>query len=407
MKISNNKIIIGAVALVLMSASFLSGFYVSKNASPLHGPLAYSKAALETASSTEERLDFNLYWEVWDKLRTEHIDKNKLSDSDLFYGSLKGLAESTGDPYTVFMTPEENKEFFEDMSGSFEGIGAEIGMKDGMITVVAPLAGMPAEKAGIKAGDKIYAIDGRPTLGLAVDEAVRQIRGEKGTAVKLTIIPVSGGSANDVSVTRDVIVIKSVKYELRKDGIGVISLYSFGDDTINLWNEAVRQILLDNPKGLILDLRNNPGGYLDVAVTLASDWIKEGPIVAEQFGQGQRHEYASSGSARLASFPTAVLINGGSASASEILAGALRDYKKGTVIGTKSFGKGSVQAIEPLSNGSAVKVTVASWLTPAGDYINDKGIEPEIKVEFSEKDLETQRDVQMEKAVEVLKGANK
>ncbi len=387
-----------------MSASFLSGVYVSKSSAPAQRPLAYSDTQDDQASSTEE-LSFNLYWEVWDKLRTQHIEKNKLNDSDMFYGSLKGLAESVDDPYTVFMTPEENKEFFEDMSGSFEGIGAEIGMKDGMITVVAPISGMPAEKAGIKAGDKIYAIDGKATLGLSVDEAVRLIRGPKGTAVTLTVIPASGDKSQDISITRDLIVIKSVKYELRKDGIGVISIYSFGDDTLTLFNEAVRQILLDNPKGLVLDLRNNPGGYLDVSVAVASDWIKEGPVVAEQFSEGRRNEYPATGSFRLGSFPTVVLINGGSASASEILAGALRDYKKATVVGTTSFGKGSVQSIEPLSNGSSLKVTVASWLTPAGDYIDEKGIEPEIKVEFTDEDIKAGRDVQMDKAVELLKAA--
>lgn len=407
MKMIHNKLIVGFLAIVLLSASFLSGFYVSKTSDDNANEnklLAYSTG---NEASTTEELSFNLYWEVWNKLRTEYVNKNKLTDADMFYGSLKGLASSVGDPYTIFMTPQENKEFFEDMSGSFEGIGAELGIKDGIITVVAPIAGMPAEKAGLKAGDKIYSIDGTATLGMSIDEAVRLIRGPKGTKVTLTVIHPNSDKSEDVVIERDVIVIKSVKYELRKDNIAVISIYSFGDDTANLFNDAVKQTLLDNPKGIILDLRNNPGGYLDVAVSIASDWVKEGPIVAEQFSGGKRNEYPSTGSSRLASFPTVVLINGGSASASEILAGALRDYKKATIVGTTSFGKGSVQSIEPLSNGSSLKVTVANWLTPAGDFINEKGIDPDVEVKFTDKDIEDKNDVQMNKAAELINQANK
>jgi carboxyl-terminal processing protease len=398
-----NKSLVIFFAIVLMSASFLGGFYVSRasSSSSGHGLVAYND--LSATSTEAESLDFNLYWEVWNKIRTEYVGRNKLTDADMFYGSLKGLAQSIGDPYTSFMTPDESKAFFEDMAGSFEGIGAEIGMRDDLITVVAPISGMPAEKAGIKAGDKIYAINGQATIGLSVDEAVRMIRGEKGTSVTLTVIHPDKDITEDISIIRDLIIVKSVEYKFRDDGIMVISIHSFGDDTISLFNEAVKQALLKDPKGIILDLRNNPGGYLDVAVSISSEWVKEGPVVAEQFSGGERNEYPAAGNPRLGDFPTVVLINGGSASASEIVAGALRDYHKATVVGTTSFGKGSVQSVEPLSNGSSVKITVANWLTPAGDFINEKGIDPEIEVKISESDAAKKFDSQMDKAASIIK----
>ncbi|MFA7088014.1 MAG: S41 family peptidase [Patescibacteria group bacterium] len=392
------------IAVVLI---FLGGFYVGsakneKNSS-FDRPLAYSEDAPDGAEvNPDDVLDFNLYWEVWDSIRTNFIDKNQLSNKDLFYGSLRGLASATDDPYTVFMDPKESKEFTDDLAGTFEGIGAEIGLRNDIITIVAPLDGMPAVKAGLRAGDKVYAIDGESSLGMTVDEAVKKIRGPKNTEVTLTIIR-GKEKPKDIIITRSLIAVKSVKTEMRTDGIFVIRVSNFNDDTESLFEEAINTVLLKNPKGIILDLRSNPGGYLDTAVKLASEWVEEGPIVAEQLNNNRRNEYPASGHARLKDFPTVVLVDGGSASASEILAGALRDYKKATLVGTTTFGKGSVQSLQGLSDGSALKVTVAKWLTPAGDFINDKGLEPDVVVEMTLEDLDKELDPQFDKALEILK----
>lgn len=392
------------VLVMVLAIAFYAGFaYGNNSQKDLNKSrlIAYSEDA-KLASSSASQLDFDLYWEVWDNLKRNYVDKNKVKDEDLFYGSLKGLAEATNDPYTTFMDPQAAKEFNDDMAGTFEGIGAEVGMRSDIVTVIAPLDGMPAMKAGLRAGDKIYAIDTKSTIGLTVDEAVKKIRGPKGTKVVLTIIR-GKDKPKDITITRDIIFVKSVKTEMRPDGIFVIKVSNFNDDTADLFNQAVNTILLKNPKGIILDLRNNPGGYLETAVDMAGEWIEAGPIVAEQLNNNRRNEYAANGRARLKNFPTIVLVNGGSASASEILAGALRDYKKATLVGELTFGKGSVQAISDLSDGSALKVTVAKWLTPAGDFINEKGIAPNIEVKMTSEDLEKNLDPQFNKALELLK----
>ncbi|MCF7860380.1 S41 family peptidase [Patescibacteria group bacterium] len=387
--------------VALMAISFVAGLSLSANKQDKsEQQIAYSPEArsIQNASS----FNFNLYWEVWNRLKSDYVDKNLIKDEDMFYGSLRGLASSMEDPYTIFMDPAEAKEFADDLSGTFEGIGAEVGMRDDIVTVIAPLSGMPAEKAGLRSGDKIYAIDDVSTLGLSIDQAVKKIRGPKDTEVKLTIIRESEDKPLDITITRGLIVVKSVKTNLRKDGIFVITVSNFNDDTMDLFNTAIKEILTKNPKGIVLDLRNNPGGYLDTAIAMASAWVKEGPVVVEQFGEGRREEYFANGNNSLGQFKTVILINGGSASASEIVAGALRDYHKASLVGEQSYGKGSVQSLRDLSDGSTLKVTVAKWLTPAGDFIDEKGIIPEYEVKLNKEDVDNERDPQMEKAVELI-----
>ena len=402
------KVSLTGAAIILVAAVFIGGFYIGRSTNrPSSRPLAYAPDAVyATASSSSSNLDFDLYWQVWDSLKNNFVDRNKVTDQDLFYGSLKGMAAASGDPYTVFMNPQESKEFSDELSGTFEGIGAELGMRSDVATVIAPLDGMPAQKAGIRAGDKVYAVDGKSTIGMALDAIVKSIRGAKDTKVTLTIIR-GKDKPKDITITRSVIMVKSVKTEMRPDGIFVIRVSNFNTDTEGLFKEAVNTALTKNPKGIILDLRNNPGGYLDTAVSMASEWIVAGPVVAEQFNGNQRNEYPSDGSARLKNFPTVVLVNGGSASASEILAGALRDYKKATLVGETTYGKGSVQTLNDLSGGSTLKVTVAHWLTPAGDFINDKGIKPEIEVKLAATDVDKNLDPQFAKALEILLKAKK
>lgn len=407
------KFLPGVLLMMVIFASFFGGFYAGKNNKDLTGNdvkiLAYSEEAknLNKATSTDQIFDVNLYSEVWDALKQNYVDKVSIKDKDLFYGSLKGLAQSLNDPYTVFMDPKDSQEFTNDLAGTFEGIGAEVGMRNDIVTIIAPLDGMPAQKAGIRAGDKIYAIDGKSTLGLTVDEAVKKIRGPKGTKVTLTILRGNGEKPKDVVINRGVIVVKSVKTEMRNDGIYVIKVSNFNDDTLSLFNSAIDQILIKKPKGIILDLRNNPGGYLETAVAMASEWIDAGPIVSEKFSEDSFSQYPSSGRGRLKNFPTVVLVNNGSASASEIVAGALRDYKKATLLGEQTYGKGSVQTIKQLSDGSTLKVTIAKWLTPAGDSISEIGIKPGVEIKYTQADIDKNIDPQLNKALEILKPKKK
>jgi carboxyl-terminal processing protease len=357
---------------------------------------------LNEASAITPDIDFNLYWKVWNTLKDNYVDKGKLDDKTLFYGALKGLVAATGDPYTIFMDPKENQQFEDDLAGTFEGIGAEIGLKNEIITVVSPLNDMPAAKAGLQAGDQIFAINGTTTAGMTVDEAVRQIRGPKDTKVTLTIFRKGEKDTKDYIITRGIIIVKSVKTELRADGLYVISVSAFNNDTWGLFKEATTDVLAKKPKGLIIDLRNNPGGYLDTAVDMSSEWITEGPVVIEKFSDTKQDKYMTTGSAKLKDIPTVVLINKGSASASEIVAGALQDNKKATIVGEKSYGKGSVQSLIDLGDGSSIKITIAKWLTPNGLSINDQGITPDQEVLIKEEDVKNEKDPQMQRAIDIL-----
>jgi len=356
----------------------------------------------DTGGRLTHDLDFNLFWQTWDMVKTGYVDHDQLTDKQMFYGALRGLVSSTKDPYTIFMDPEDAKMFNEDLAGSFSGIGAEVGLRNDVITIIAPLADTPAERAGLRAGDKVYAIDQQSTAGLTVDEAVKKIRGPQGTEVTLTI---GRGDAKlqDITIVRDVIIVKSLDYSYNpEDGLFTITINNFNADTETLFAEAVADIKVKNPKGLIVDLRNNPGGYLDSAVTIASYWIESGVIVSEQSATEPPRQQMAHGLAPLANLPTVVLINQGSASASEIVAGALMDYGQAKTIGKTTFGKGSVQMVNDLPDGSMIKITTAKWLTPSGVSINDKGITPDIEVDFTEEDFNANRDPQMEKAKEFL-----
>jgi len=399
------------LSLIMLSAAFNGGMILAQKNKILesasikesaYAGKIYNQYVLAPANKLNQDVDFNLFWEAWDLLKEKYVDKDKLDDKKMFYGALKGLIESADDPYTVFMEPKLAKEFSDDLAGTFEGIGAEIGKKNDVITIIAPLAEMPAEKAGLKSGDKIYAIDGKTTAGLSVDEAVSKIRGAKGTEVTLSIYREGFEKPRDFKITRQIILVKSVKTEARADGIFVITITNFNDDTSGLFKQAAQKAVSANPKGIILDLRNNPGGYLETAVDVASAWVDNGVIVTEQFNPEKKNEYPHRGRALLKDFPTVILVNQGSASASEIVAGALKDNKKATIVGMKTYGKGSVQTLQDLEDGSSVKITVAKWLTPGGYNINEQGIAPDFEVDLTPADYDKNIDPQLNKAVEML-----
>lgn len=321
----------------------------------------------------------------------------ELDDKKLIEGASRGMVEATGDPYTVFFDKEEAKEFEQDLDGTFSGIGAELGKKDGKLVVVAALESSPAEKAGLKTDDVIAGVNGEDSSQWSIDKAVSKIRGEKGTTVKLTII--RGGEAQEVVITRDTITDPSVKTE-EKDGVGIIRISRFGSDTASLVREAADKFA-DN-KAIIVDLRGNGGGYLDSAQEIASMWLNEGQVVVtERVGGKVKQTHKATGNNVLEGKETIILIDQGSASASEILAGALQDHKVATIVGQKSFGKGSVQEIVELRNGAKLKVTVAKWYTPNGKNMSKHGIEPNIEVKAGENDTKD-NDTQLLRALDII-----
>jgi len=354
-----------------------------------------------------QEIDFSLFWEVYHKLQEKFVDKGKFDVQKMIYGAISGMVKSLGDPYTVFFPPEETKRFEEDVKGVFEGVGMEIGIRKGQLQVIAPLEGTPAQRAGLRPGDKILKINDTPTSDLTIDEAVNLIRGPKGTEVTLTIFREEWEKTKEIKIVRDVIEVPSLKWEMKEingQKIAYIQLYQFSEKASFDFRKAAIEILESPAQKIILDLRNNPGGYLEVAQAI-SGWFleKEKTVVIEDFGQGNKNEYKSQGPGTFSDYKVVILINQGSASGAEILAGALRDNRGILLIGEKSFGKGSVQELEKLKEGSSLKITVAKWLTPKGELITDVGLTPNIKVEMTEEDYNEGKDPQLEKAIEVIK----
>jgi carboxyl-terminal processing protease len=350
----------------------------------------------------EDDISFDQFWSVWNFIKEEFY-RQPVSDKDLFYGSLKGLLSGLDDPYSVYFDPEETNKFNADLEGSFEGIGAEIGIKDDQLQIIAPLSGMPAEKAGLLPGDWIIKIDGTETRGMTVETAVSLIRGEGGTEVVLSIYNEGLEAIKDVTIVRGKIVIDSVKWETDDNNIMEISISTFNHDTGNLMNEAIQEALSTNVEGIVLNLRSNPGGLLSTAIGIASAWVGYDTVVIERT-RSEANTFNGVAAPRLEDIPTVVLVNGGSASASEIVAGALQDYGYATVVGTQTFGKGSVQDYQELSDGSAVKITTAEWYTPNGRTINETGLAPDIEIAFTLEEYEAGIDPQLNAAKEILLG---
>lgn len=362
-----------------------------------------------------KNVDFSLFWDAWNKVEQKFIDQKKLDPKTMMFGAIKGMVSSLNDPYTFFLTPDENKQSKDDLGGKFQGIGAQLGLAENRIVIVAPLKNSPAMKAGVLAGDFINKVDGQSTKGWTLTQAVSKIRGNKGTKVTLTLE--RKNKDFDVTIVRDDIKVSSVELEFtaKKDcpgcaNIAYLKLNQFGETTNDEWDNAVEQISAKwktkQIKGMVLDLRDNPGGYLESAVYLSSEFLPEGKVVVKQESTvTETRDYNVDRTGKLLDIPLVVLINQGSASAAEILSGALRDYKRAKLVGNKSFGKGSVQEALDLSSGAGLHVTVAHWILPKGDWINGKGIEPDIKVDNQLKEgntLTRDNDSQLEKAFELV-----
>ena len=351
-----------------------------------------------------EDLNFSLFWEALDTLKQNFVEPERISDDDIIFGAISGMVGSLGDPYTIFLDPEDTETFFEDITGRFEGVGMEIGIRNNILKIIAPLEGTPAQKAGLRAGDQIIKVDGNLTVELSLDEAVSLIRGPRGTTVTLTVFRESWDSPRDIEVKRALIKIPSLKWELMEGNIAYIKIYQFSREATFDFPQIALRALASGAEKIVLDLRNNPGGYLDVARDIAGFFLERGDVVViEDFGDEQQ-EYKAGGTSVFLDYPIVVLINEGSASGAEILAGALRDNRDIMLIGETSFGKGSVQQLEELTGGSSLKVTTAKWLTPKGETISEVGLRPDIEVEFTEEDYNAEKDPQLEKAIEVITG---
>lgn len=403
--------VMGTVLAVFVAAGmFVAGLYVGFHRSD---QLANVSVFAGSTALPPEQLDFSPLWKTWSILDEKFVPATStaetLTKQDQLWGVIQGLAESYGDPYTVFMPPEKATIFEEDIRGEFGGVGIEIGMRDDILTVIAPLKDTPAQRAGMQTGDRIVKIDGVSTDGITIDEAVINIRGEVGTDVVLTVAREGENEFLDFTLTRANIEIPTIDTELRSDGVFVVQLYNFTATSPNLFRAALREFIDSGSNKLVLDLRGNPGGYLEAAVDMASFFLPAGKVVVtEDFGDnGEPREHRSKGYDLFSDkdLHMAILVNQGSASASEILAGALKEHGVAVLVGETTFGKGSVQELVKITPETSLKVTVARWLTPQGHSISDGGLTPDVEVEITQEDIDAGVDPQLQKAVEVVKGS--
>lgn len=387
------------VALIFLVLAGFSGWWVRGE---------YSQVELSVPARKEE-IDFLLFWDVWARLERDFIKKEEIEPQKMYFGAIEGMVSSLEDPYTVFLAPEENKRAKQDLNGDFEGVGIQIGFKQRRLVVIAPLNNTPAQRAGVKAGDLILRIEDeekgidRETMGISLPEAVELIRGPKGSSVILTLQSADDDKPRRVTIVRAMIIVPSVEVEF-KEGVVYLELSRFGDKTQKEWQEAIGKIKKrclpqnDECLGVVLDLRNNPGGYLSGSVFIASEFLESGVVVYQE-GKGDKEVYEVEHPGDLTKTPLVVLINGGSASASEIVAGALKVHQRAVIVGERSFGKGTIQEAQELPGGAGLHVTTARWLLPNEEAIDEEGLEPDYLIENPE---DSEEDLQLEKAIELL-----
>ena len=412
------------LVLILLIATGFAGYWFGQRRLAVEFANFQPEVKIERAlPSGKENVDFSLFWQVWDRLEENYLEKEALKPAEMVYGAISGLVASLKDPYTAFLPPQANKESKEDLAGEFEGVGIQLGYKDSALAVIAPLSGTPAESAGVKAGDLIVKIKDeqkgidKETGGMSLPEAVSLIRGKKGTAVVLILAREGVKEPFEVEIVRGTIIVKSVEVEFinsetarQRDSetaskIAHLKLLRFGERTNQEWEEAVYKIQdtrykIQDFKGVILDLRNNPGGFLNGAVWIASEFLDKGAVVQQDGGENGVETFSVNRQGKLTDIPLVVLVNEGSASASEIVVGALKYHGRAKLVGEKTFGKGTIQEAQDLEGGAGLHITIARWLLPDGSSVDKEGIKPDFEVKMDEKD--STKDSQLEKAVEVL-----
>ncbi|HEC32665.1 MAG TPA: S41 family peptidase [Candidatus Kaiserbacteria bacterium] len=410
--INKRRILVLSIsAIILLAGAFSTGVFVGSSKIEHTGASSLRKDSV----IKPKNVDFSPVWKVWNVLNKKYASAtttDNVTNQKRVWGMIQGLTNSLGDPYTVFFPPADAKIFEADISGNFEGVGMEIAIKDNVLTVVSPLKGTPAYRAGILSGDKIIKINGESTEKFSVDRSVKLIRGKRGTEVVFTILREGKSEFLTIPVVRDVIQIPTISTSkedgagLRDDGVFVIQLYNFSALSQNLFRKALREFVLSRADKLILDLRGNPGGYLESSVDMASWFLPVGKIVVEEnFGKGIKPNIYRSRGYNIfnKNLKMAIVVNRGSASASEILAGALKEQGVATLIGERTFGKGSVQELVQITKDTSLKVTIARWFTPLGNSISNEGLKPDIEVGRTEEDIKNGVDPQIEKAAEFLK----
>lgn len=407
------KVVLGLfAAVILLSGGFAGGFIVG-HLTPAFDRLPFSNsetipqsstpAPAQQASSPEERdALFAPFWEAWDIVHERYVNQ-PIDDVVLMRGAIRGMMEALGDKQTYYMDPVDYETQTSSLAGAYEGIGAYVDLDGELLTIISPIEGSPAEAAGLKPGDAIIAIDGEDMTGLTPEDVRARVLGPAGTEVKITITRKGEAAPLDFFITRARIVIPSVTSKMLENDIAYIDINQFGSNTQDELDAALNELLPQNPRGIIIDLRNNPGGFLQTAVSVSSEFIKDGVVLYEEYGDGQRDVFNATGNGRATDLPIVVLVNEGSASASEILAGALQDYGRATLVGVQSYGKGSVQQWVPLSNDQgAARVTIAKWLTPKERAIDGIGLTPDININLTAEDIQADLDPQLDAAIETM-----
>jgi len=405
--------LIGAVALVVLLGSFSGGFLVGHfvpfqagSNQPIFAstPEPVPTVSPQQQSTTPDELEtlFQPFWEAWSIVHEDYVDQ-PVDDLTLMQGAIRGMIDALGDEHSSYMDPNTFEDANAGLTGEYEGIGAWVDTTADYLTIISPIPGSPAEEVGLEPGDKIIGIDGEDMTGIDAELVRQRVLGPAGSTVVLTVAREGEPEALEFTITREKIVVKSASGEMLENDIGYVQITTFGDKTTPELRATLEELMAQNPRGLVIDLRNNGGGYLQTSVEVASEFIGEGVILYEQYGDGERTTYQALKNGQATEIPLVVLINEGTASASEIVAGAIQDYGRGKLVGVTSYGKGSVQNWVPLSNDQgAVRVTIAKWLTPDERAIHGEGLKPDVEVEITDEDRQADLDPQLDEAVEVL-----
>lgn len=402
--------LIGFLALVMLLGAFSGGFLAGhffpfgQKVEPTNALPLLPTVTTEQQSSTPDGLQtlFKPFWEAWTIVHEDYVDQ-PVDDVALMQGAIRGMMEALGDEHSSYMDPQTYEDANAGLAGEYEGIGAWVDTTTEYLTIISPMPGSPAEKAGLQPGDKVIAIDGQDMTGVDAELARQRVLGPAGTTVRLTVAREGASEPLEFSIVREKIVMKSAIGKMLEGDIAYVQITTFGDKTTPELRAALKELMAQNPKGLILDLRNNGGGYLQTSVEVASEFISKGVILYEQYGDGRRITYEAQPGGLATDIPLVVLVNEGTASASEIVAGAIQDYERGKLVGVTTYGKGSVQNWVPLSNDQgAVRVTIAKWLTPDGRTIHQQGLTPDVEAQLSDDDRLAGKDTQLDKAIEVL-----